>query len=297
MKLSDKNITVLALALIVIGSGVTPVTIKIGVAELSPEILTFLRFSLASLILAPLFFKSGPRLNKDFGILILISLLLTVNILAFSHGLRTTTATIGQLLYALSPIFVVIFSYFLVRDKITSKKILGIVLGIIGTGIVLILPAIDKGNPFSGDLIGNLLVMIGVISTSLHVSFSQKLHLKFSPIQIAMAFFLTTAIISFILALPQFLESGRQLLNVSPKAILAVAYVGLIGTPVLYVATQYAIKHGSPLIASTNFFLVPFSTVIWAYFLVGERLTPFLAVGGIIVLLGTYFIVSSKKSN
>jgi drug/metabolite transporter (DMT)-like permease len=162
---------------------------------------------------------------------------------------------------------------------------------------VLILPAIDKGNPFSGDLIGNLLVMIGVISTSLHVSFSQKLHLKFSPIQIAMAFFLTTAIISFILALPQFLESGRQLLNVSPKAILAVAYVGLIGTPVLYVATQYAIKHGSPLIASTNFFLVPFSTVIWAYFLVGERLTPFLAVGGIIVLLGTYFIVSSKKSN
>ncbi|MEK9178640.1 MAG: DMT family transporter, partial [Patescibacteria group bacterium] len=275
-KLSDKTIAVIALLAIIVGSGAVPVSVKIAVKELSPEYFSFLRFLLASLILSPLFLRTKVKLNRDFAILILISLLLTLNILAFAYGLKTTTATIGQLLYAISPIFIAIFSFILVRERITTPKVAGILLGILGTAVVLTIPLIGLGIHSAGDLKGNLLVIVGVISTALYTSLSQKLHVKFSPIQVAQAFFLTTAVSMLVLSFPEILRSGKEILTMDLGTILAVLYVGGIGTPIFYVLYQYAIKHGSPLIASINFFIVPFSSYSWAYLLLGERLNSYL---------------------
>jgi len=293
--LSDKNIAVLALLAIVVGSGAVPVSVKIGVQELSPEFFSFLRFFLAFLVLSPLFIKHRVKFNRDFIVLILISLLLTLNILAFSYGLKTTTATIGQLLYAVSPVFIAIFSFVLFKEKITAGKIAGVLLGVLGTTVVLSIPLIASGLQSAGDLKGNLLVIVGVISTAAYTSLSQKLHVKFSPAQVAQAFFLTTAFSMFVLSLPEILRSGNQILAMKPETLLAVLYVGGVGTPILYVAYQYAIKHGSPLIASVNFFIAPFSSLTWAYILLSERLNPILSVGGALVLLGAYLIFKSTK--
>lgn len=164
-----------------------------------------------------------------------------------------------------------------------------------GTVIVIVLPVIQHGNPFSGNLLGNMFVMIGVLSTALYTALSKKLHIKFSPIQVTMIFFLTTLFTMLALSFPQIMQEPNKIFLIEPRSLIGVIYVGAFSTPLLYLMYQYAIKHGSPLIASTNFFLTPFSTLVWANVLIGEALTPFLGIGGILVLLGTYFIVKSSK--
>lgn len=296
-KLSDKNIVILAIAIIVVTNGASPVFTKIALRELSPEYYSFLRFLVASAVLLPLFFKSKIKLNRDLLILVLISLILTLNILAFAYGIKLTTATISSLLYVMAPVLIAIFSYFLIKEKITYLKIVGILLGILGAGLVIILPVIQRGNPFAGNLWGNVLILIGVFSTALYTTISKRLHVKFSPIQVTTVFSLTTCLTMLFLSIPEVLSKPNLVFNLSNQALFAVLYVGAVCTAIFYLLYQYAIKHGSPLVASTVLFLLPFSTITWAGIILGERLTWLLVIGAMLVLLGTYFIVKSSKNS
>lgn len=293
--LNDKQLAVLAVIVGAIINGAGPVFTKIAVKNLTPEYFSFLRFLFSSLVLMPLFLKSGIKLNRDTLKLISISLLASINILLFAHGVKLTTATIGQLLYVLSPVVVFIFSYFLIKEKVFVSKILGVILGILGSFLIIFLPIIQKGGAFSGNFKGNLFLVLGVFLFSIYLVLSKKLSTKFSPVQITTVFSLTTVCVMFVLSFSQITGNPRQFFSLSKETLLAVSYVGIVATAVFYLLQQYAIKHGSPLITSTNQFLAPFSTIIWAYLLLGEKLTSLLIIGGLLVLAGTYFILKPDK--
>lgn len=295
--LSDKNIAVLAIIIIVLTNGGSGVFTKIALRELTPEYYSFLRFFVSSLILLPLFLKTNIKFNKDLLRLVLVSLILTLNIFSFAYGIRLTTATVSSVLYVLAPVLVAIFSYLFIKEKMSAPKILGILLGISGAGLVILLPVIQKGDPFAGNLLGNIFILVGVISTALFTTISKKLHSKFSPIQITTVFSLTTCFLMFILSLPNILNNPKNILSMSQDALFSVIFVGAICTALFYLLHQYAIKHGSPLIASTVLFLGPFSTIIWAGIILGEKLTPLLSICGVLVLFGTYLIVKSSKKD
>lgn len=296
-KLSDKNIAVLAIIIIVLTNGGSGVFTKIALRELTPEYYSFLRFLVASLILLPLFLRTRIKFNKELLKLVLISLIATLNIFAFAYGIRLTTATVGSILYVLAPILVALFSYFLIKEKLSVSKMAGITLGIVGAGLVIILPAIQKGNPFAGDLLGNIFILFGVFATALYSTISKKLHIHFSPIQVTTVFSLTTCFVTLCLSLPWLLNNSKNILNMSSDALFSVLFVGSISTALFYLLSQYAIKHGSPLIASTVLLLGPLSTVIWAGIILGEKLTPLLSICGVLVLFGTYLIVKSSKKD
>src|SRR3989344_4727508 len=190
--LSDRQFAFLIVLLGATIGSAGPVFTKIALRSLSPEYFSFLRFLLSTLVLMPLFLKSGIKLNKETAKLVLISLLGSANILLFAHGIKTTTATIGQLLYVLSPVIVFIFSLILIKERATGSKILGVISGMLGAGIIILLPEIQKGVAFSGDLRGNLLIIAGVIASSLYLVLSKNLQGKFSPLQITMVFTFTT---------------------------------------------------------------------------------------------------------
>lgn len=293
--LSDKQIAIIAVITAAITSGAGPVFIKIALRDLSPEYFSFLRFFLSSLVLMPLFLKSRIKINKDVALLATLSLLSTANILLFAHGVKLTTATIAQLLYVLSPLAVFIFSMIFINEKMTVFKILGVILGGIGGFVIILLPQIQKGASFSGDLKGNLLITTGVLLFSLYLVLSKRIQAKFSPVQITMVFTITTTIVMFILTVPELIRINPGVILNNHELLFSILYVGIIATALYYVLQQYAVKHGSPLISSTMLFLQPLATIVWAGIILGEKLTPILIVGGILVLTGTYFITKSNN--
>ena len=295
--LSDKSIVILAIAIIFFTNGGSPVLTKIALREISPEYYSFLRFIIASLFLLPFFLKGKIKFNKDLLVLVLVSLILTLNILAFAYGIKLTTTVISSLLYVLGPVLVAIFSYFLLKERIAQAKVLGIILGILGSALVILLPVIQYGNPSAGSLLGNFLILIGVFSTALYTTLSKKLHVKFSPIQVTTIFSLTTCFVMLSLSFREVIENPGLVFNLSGITLFAVFYVGAVCTALYYLLLQYVIKHANPLAASTNLFLNPVSTFAWASFLLAESITLLLILGGFFVLLGTFFIIKSAKTN
>jgi drug/metabolite transporter (DMT)-like permease len=94
-----------------------------------------LRLLGASLIfwLIGLFTPNEKIEKKDFLKILLAAILgMCINMLAFFRGLELSTPINSGIIITLSPVLVLILSYFVLKEKITTKKIIGILIGFAG---------------------------------------------------------------------------------------------------------------------------------------------------------------------
>lgn len=290
--MTDKQKALFFILLVAVLGGATSTVTKIGLVGIPPLSFAFIRFLIAGIIVSPLLLKTN--FLKDLKRLTPFSLLGTINIVFFILGVKMTTATISQLLYAGVPLLTALFLFALFRERLTRRKDLGIVIGFIGVTLVVLLPVIEKGAKFSGDLLGNVLIGIGAISWSLYMVYSKKKLESFSPFVVTSAFIWVTCLALFPLFLtdlifhPNWYQQGLTF-----SSVLSLSYVSIISTVIVYLLNQYAIKHGGSVLASMQYYLFPVFTYISAFFLLGERLTLGLVVGGALALLGVY--ITTKK--
>jgi drug/metabolite transporter (DMT)-like permease len=289
--MSDKQKAIILILLGSVLGGATQAVIKIGLVNFPPLSFAFIRFIIAAIIISPFLFKTS--FFKDFKKLVPFSLLATINIALFVLGIKTTTATIGTLLYAAVPLLTALFLFVLFKERLSKRKGIGIVIGFIGVIFIALLPVIEKGTRFSGDLLGNMLIGIAVISWSLYMAYSKRKLESFSPFVVTAVFIWVTCIVLF----PLFLADLRSYPNwwnslTIPSAI-SVLYSGVISTVLAFLLNQYIIKYGGVILASMHYYLLPVSAYIAAFILLGEQLTLGIVVGGALALLGVY--ITTKK--
>jgi len=285
---SDRNKAFLAILFGSLFGGAVTTVIKIGLVEIPPLTFSFLRFFIASIVLLPIVLKNKSVSVKKIKNLLPFTLFATLNVILFILGIRFTTATIGQLLYAGVPFLTGVITFLVFGDRLSSKKILGIIVGFIGVAIVVLLPIIEQNKQFSGNLVGNLLIVMGVISWSLYMVFSKKLSKEHSPFVINSAFIFITTFILFPFFIFEFIKDSKWLSQLSLSGIISLSYVAIFGTVLNYLLNQYAIKHGGSVFASTSFYLLPIFAFLAAFVLLGERLTSGLFIGGVLALFGIF---------
>ena len=292
--MNDKQKAFTAVLLIIlIGAGTPPIT-KIGLFEIPPLSFAFIRFVLASFLILPFFLIKKRSFRKDFKRLVLVSLLATGNIIFFVLGIKLTTANISQLIYAGVPIITAFILYGGFGQKLSPRNIFGIALGFIATLIILLLPILERGEKFAGDLRGNVFLLIAVVMYSLYVVFTKRLLNKYSPFEISSIFIFVTTIALLPFFIFDLSTKTRWWESIAISGSLSMIYVVLFTTIASYVLNQYAIKHGGVVFYSMVFYLTPFFGFLAAFLLLGERLTPGLITGAIFVLLGTYIATQGK---
>lgn len=285
-----------ALFLIILAAlfwGATAAVTKIGLLEVPPLSFAFLRFLLASLLVTPFLIskdKGFQEIRRGIKSLGPVSLLATVNIILFTLGIKLTTATIGGLLYAGTPFLTSLFLYFFWKEKISLQKIAGMLLGFLGVSSVILLPLLEKGKTFSGNLEGNILITVAIIFWSLYLIFSQKVQKSYSPVTITSFFIFTTAFALFPFFLLDLKIHGQWWNGLTSSGGLSIVYIAVFATVLAYLVNQYAIKHGGAVLASVTQYLLPIFAFLSAFVLLGERLTFGLFIGGILTLLGIFII-------
>lgn len=277
----------------VIGGAVSSV-IKIALINIPPLSFSFLRFFIASFFVLPFFLKEKVRFDKHFLSLVLATILAVFNIAVFAYGVRLTTASIGQMLYAGTPILAGVFSYFILKEKLSLRKWFFIFLGLVGTVLVVLLPLFEKGSSFSGNLMGNLLISVGVISWSMYFVLSKHYQKKYSPIVITSVFIFLSTLLFLPLSISESATQDSWWQNLPLISIYAVLYIAIPGTVVVYWLNQYAIKHGGPILASLSFYLLPIFAYTSAFVLLGEKLTQGLIIGTILVFTSVTLTTYSK---
>ena len=259
--------------------------VKIALREIPPLDIALLRFSLASVVLLVLLQttrKPIPVLPNDWKkILWLAILAIPLNQTGFLVGMKFTTPSHAALLYATTPIFVLVLSARSAHEKISLRKSIGIILAFSGVLAVLL----EKGLLFEIDfLMGDFLIWIAVLAWAGYTVYAKNL----LPTYGAVALTTYALTLGTVLFLPIGLWSIRDLAwgSISTSAWMSVLYLGLITSVVTYLIWYWALKRVVPSKVAIFSNLQPILTTGMAWLFLSEKITLTFIVAGIVTLVG-----------
>lgn len=231
--------------------------------------------------------------KKDFFRLALCGLFgVAINQLFFFEGLNLTTPINAAIIMTVNPVLVIIISALLIGEKITVKKIIGIVLGIIGAGALIL----NSGSvSFDNDFfIGNLLVLINATSYAIYLVLVKGLMKKYNP--------LTVMFFVFLFGLFFVLPFGYQDLNsvnidsFTNDIYLKILFVVVCTTFIAYLLNAFALKSLNPSIVSIYIYLQPVLASVIAILYNSDTIDYIKIVSSIFIFIAVFLVsIPTKK--
>ncbi len=280
-----EKVWVLAIIVAFIGASVA-VSAKFTLQAFHPFTLITIRFLGASLFLLPFVVKSNAFNIRTFRKLFLVGLLGALNPILFFIALPFTQASVSPIIYASVPAMTALYLFITEKERLSVKQCIGIVTGLVGVSLIVLLPLLESGIELSA-LKGNILIFVGAMFFMLYSVKSKHSHVTQQGTSIALVFYF--CIIALILSLPfTLIEISKYGIgsNIPLTYLLNGIYIGVVGTGVLYVTHQYAIKKGSTVTASLFTYFQPVMTIILAIIFLGEHPTPTFILGGVFAIVG-----------
>lgn len=260
---------------------------KAGLPYLPPVFFASLRFLVAAALLLPYVAIRAeplrPRTRADV-LAVLASGGLVVgaaNTFLFVGQQYVTSAT-AAILIGLSPILTVgLAAVSLPDERLTWRRVSGLVLGFVGVGIVA---HPDLSTFLSAALLGKGLVVLGALALAVGGVALRHLDGSLSPLAIAVWATLVGGLAMFALSLGR----GEPILAVSwsPVALLAVIYNGVVATPLGYVAYFTLLDAVGPVRVNLLTYVSPVVTALAGWSLLGEQLSLPVTVGFAVIAVG-----------
>lgn len=241
-----------------------------------------------------LFFNSKKIEKKDRLTILKCGLFgMGINIAAFISGLDYSTPINSSILIIITPIFVVILSYFIFNNKINSSKIIGIFLGFIGA-MILIINA-DMTSSIGRNIpLGNFLFIINSISYAYYLIIVKPMAEKYDLITLFKWLFLIGLIFNFPLGINQFILVEWTNLPLY-DAILPMLYVVICTTFMTYFLNGYALTRLKSSEVAVFVYLQPVIGVAYAIHSKSDVLSATIIVASILIFTGLY--LTTKKNN
>ncbi|MGA3288399.1 MAG: DMT family transporter [Bacteroidota bacterium] len=279
------------LAIQLLFASVTHIAAKAVVGEVDALTLTLLRnvISVVGFYSILIVRGIGVRIDKEYRrSIFLLGFLVVLNQYLYLYGMKYTTAANGALLYALTPIFVLILSRFFLTEKITLQKSLGIMLAFIGVTVVIFERGISTTAEFA---FGNIIILLAVITYALFTILGKPLVLKFGALSTAASANFTGLLL--VLPLGFYNAATFPYERLHTLDWIGILYLG-IGTSIIgYLLWYYALRR----IDATRLAVFangqPIVTSILSVIFLGTTITPQFIIGGIVTLAGV--IITQRK--
>jgi len=231
--------------------------------------------------------------KKDFLKILLASILgMCVNMLAFFRGLELSTPINSGIIITLSPVLVLILSYFFLKEKVTLKKIIGILIGFSGA-VFLILNSSKTGINAPNIPLGNSFFLLNASAYAGYLIVIKPLTSKYNIFTLMKWLFLIGLVLSTPITFNQFIEVNWT--ELPWFAIWRMAYV-VIGTTFLtYLFNIYALKTLSPTTVGSFIYLQPIITIGFALITGNDVLDTTKLFSCLLVFIGIYLVSIRKQ--
>ena len=233
--------------------------------------------------------------KKDFLKILIASILgMCVNMLAFFRGLELSTPINSGIIITLSPVLVLILSYFFLKEKVTVKKIIGILIGFSGA-VFLILNSSKTGINAPNIPLGNSFFLLNASAYAGYLIVIKPLTSKYNIFTLMKWLFLIGLVLSSPITFNQFVEVNWT--KLPWFAIWRMAYV-VIGTTFLtYLFNIYALKTLSPTTVGSFIYLQPIITIGFALITGNDVLDTTKLFSCLLVFIGIYLVSIRNKNN
>lgn len=281
------------LAMSIVGSSV--VAGKLIVQSFPVFLASELRFIVATVILFPLLIKAEgiPSIHKKDCIFLFLQALSGVFLfnIFMLYGLAKTSAIEGGIITSTLPAVIGILSVFILKEKLTTNVLVGILFAVFGTVIINIYGVFSNIGSSSSSLVGNFLIFGAVISEALFILFGKFVAQRVSPLAIS-------TIVSFfgtILFLPFSLYEGShfEFKEVSITEWGLVLYFGLVVTVLAFILMYQGVSKVSASTAGVLTSFIPLSSTILSVVFLGEEIFFLHFIGFGFIMIAVFFL--SKK--
>ncbi|WBL22173.1 DMT family transporter [Zunongwangia sp. HRR-M8] len=215
-----------------------------------------------------------------------------INMLFFFKGLSLSTPINSSVIITLSPVMVLILASFILKEKITLIKGIGIAMGLSGA-LALVLFSSDSVSNAPNIPLGNSMFIINAFSYGLYLVIVKPLTKKYHAITLMKWLFLMGVILNLPVTYSEFV--AVDWFHLPFDAIWRMAFVVAGTTFSTYLLNIYALKQLSASTISVFIYLQPLIAIIYAILVGADQLTTIKVVAGLLVFVGVY-LVSFKKT-
>lgn len=287
--MKEKNIGgVLLVAISAASFGLMPIFAKIAYsAGTSTYTLLFLRFLTATTFMFILMFLKKlklPTKKEIISFLLLGAIGYTGQSFCYFVALNYASSSVVSLLLYTYPALVMIGSVLVLKERITAKKILSLILALTGAFVII-------GAEFKANIIGITLAVLSAVFYSVYILVSSKVVKTGMGIQSSAFIMFGAAVVYGIIILFTGFAPPQQ-----TNGYIAVILIAFVSTVLAFWAFFTGMDKTGPSTAALVSTLEPVVTVISSIVFLKEKMTVNIIIGGALVITSLIStVIPSRK--
>lgn len=268
--------------------------IRIGVEQLSPFQLVFIRTGIAAVGLNLVLLAQGKHLpfdRKSLTPLIIIAIgNTTIPFALITWGEKSITSGLAAMLQSAASLFTLVIAHFVfIDERMTPQKVVGLLVGFIGV-MILSGQSVVNGQIDMAQFTGAMAVVLASLFYAIFSVYSRRvIQNRFEPLVVSSGAMTFAAISSGILMVIAPLLGGQPaapLDTVSSDVLISIVLLGLVNTFVAYLIYYWIIRELGAARTSMVTYITPAVGLALGAIVLSEPIDWRLIVGALLIFCG-----------
>ncbi|MBA3724043.1 MAG: DMT family transporter [Candidatus Levybacteria bacterium] len=286
MKLSKVQLAIIALVFCNIIWGASFPIYKWALENLEPFTFAYIRFFLGTLIIFPFVANRLKIQRKDYLRVLALALTgVTLTVSFWFLGLQMAISINAPIIGSTGPIFLLIFAFIFLHEKLKTKTIIGTVVSLMGVMFIVFRPALEAGS--SGSILGNIFFLLATLSGIIHALLIKKIVTKYNLLTLTFWTFLIGSTALLPLALYETYTYGF-LEGLNQQGVAGLFYGTVFSSVIAYSLLAFGLKYIQANEVGIFSYIDPIIAAMIAMPLLGEEITVTYLFGSLLVFLGIY---------
>lgn len=268
------------------------VVVKVVVDVVPPLELVWIRYLIAVMALGMIGImmkQSWKIAKKDWLVIFLVGLIgNTISIVTQEMGTMLSTAQMGAIITATTPAFMVVFARFMLKERITLKKCISIVLATIGVGII-----VGNGQIDVTQQLGGLYLLVAALTWALMSVIVKKVPSEYSQIVVTTYSSMIAVILLTPFVLPRLQELDLTTV-LQPTIAGGLLYLGIVSTAGGFLLWNKGLQLMNASSGGLFFFFQPIVGTFLGWLLLGETIGPSFWLGSLFIFSGVFIVIQDE---
>lgn len=214
------------------------------------------------------------------------------NMLTFFKGLSLTSPISASVIMVSTPMIVLVLSAIIMKERMKKRMVGGILLGLIGTGFLILYGKSIANAPQAGY--GNFLVLLNAISYGFYLIIVKKLMNQYN----AFTFVKWIYLFGFLMVIPfGWSEFNTVTWTAVPVDILwKIGFVVVFSTFLTYLLNLLSMRELKPTTVAVFIYLQPVFATVFAVGLGKDELNLVKIVSAVLIFSGVYLVTMPSKN-
>jgi drug/metabolite transporter (DMT)-like permease len=261
-----------------------------------PRAIIFLRVSVTVLVfwILHIILPSEKVEKRDFFKLAICAIFgVAFNQILFFEGLNLSTPINASIIITVIPVVILVFSHFMLKEKITSIKVFGICLG--ASGALMVILSSGSGDFGSNTMLGDFMIFVNSVSWALYLVLIKPLMEKYKSTTIMKWIFSFGLVFIFPFTFTSFTASTFS--HIPLTIWLSISFVVFGATIIAYFLNNYSLKTVSASVNGIYIYLQPLVASVVAIIFGKDQLTVMKTIAAILIMTGVFFVTRRIKIN